>query len=96
MKVSVELSLQITYYMLITFKIVPVNQNYAFYKCFGVISSKNRVLIYFSLIQLNVELVLAFNSYAGGNSYYFYYDYCLLYPVACLIILELATMNPSG
>ena len=32
----------------------------------------------------------------GGNSFYCYYDYYLFYPIAYLIILELATMNPLG
>ena len=38
---------------------------------------------------------MACNSYAGG--YYLHcYDYYLLYLIAYLIILELATMNPLG
>ena len=47
----------------------------------------------FSLIQLNVELALACNSYPGENHFYCYYDYYLLYLIAYLIILELTTMN---
>ena len=55
---------------------------------------KNRVLFIF-LIYINGELALAYNSYAGITSYY-YYDSYLLYLIAYLIILELATMSPLG
>ena len=44
-------------------------------------------------MYLNEELALAYNSYAGGNYLYCYYDYYLLYLIAYPIILELATMN---
>ena len=53
----------------------------------------DRVL--FCLIQLNEELALASNSYAGG-SYLRCYDYYLLDCIAYLIILELVTMYLQG
>ena len=40
---------------------------------------KNRFLVHFSLIYLNVELELEYNSYAGGNCHYCYYYCYLLY-----------------
>ena len=39
---------------------------------------------------------MAYNSYAGGNSLYCYYDYYLVYLIAYLTISELATINPLG
>ena len=48
----------------------------------------------FSLTELNEELALVYNSYAGGYYLYCYYYY-LLYLIAYLI-LELAAMNLLG
>ena len=47
-------------------------------------------------VQLNEELALACNIYAGEKYLYCYCGYYLLYLIAYLIILELATMNPLG
>ena len=50
----------------------------------------------FSVTELNEELALACNAYAGEKYLYCYYDCYLLYLIGYLIILELATMNPLG
>ena len=66
LKVSLELSLQTTYYMLVT-QIVPVKQNLHMLQIFFRITSWKKQSFDFSLIQLNEELALACNSCTGGN-----------------------------